>query len=209
MAKDKKPGTVSIDQDVEDKDHQLPPHPEPLPPQHPSFIHCMPPKNPAITKNKHSVFLAGSIEMGNAVQWQPHMVKRLHHLPITVCNPRRGHWNTSIIPAKDDMDFKTQVEWELKALDDVTVVCFFFDHNTRSPVTMLELGLLAEKHKVVVCCDKRFWKSGNIHIVCGKYGIPYCETFEGLVGLIMKELKKNDLDVDENGKLLSEPSSAD
>jgi hypothetical protein len=42
-----------------------------------------------------SVFLAGSIEIGAAVQWQKQLALLLLLLPITVNNPQRGKWDTT------------------------------------------------------------------------------------------------------------------
>lgn len=193
--------TVDIDAVVEDKFNQLPPLPSPPLKQHPRFVHCMPPEAP--TYREYSVFLAGSIEMGKAVQWQKHMATFLSALPITVNNPRRGHWDPSATQEAKNESFRHQVEWELSALEKADVICFFLDVSTMSPVTMLELGLWAKSKKVVVCCDKRFWRAGNIHIVCDRYNIPFVETFEDLVPAIKNMLEEKGMKLDENGDLIN------
>jgi hypothetical protein len=203
MAAEEKPsGAVDIDQDVPDNFNQLPPLPSPLPVAHKDFLHCMPPEQP--THRKFTVFTAGSIEMGAAVQWQKQMVTLLSPLPITVCNPRRGHWDPNITPEAKDANFKAQVDWELGALEQADVICFFFDLNTKSPVTMLELGLWAASDKVVVCCDKRFWKQGNVDIVCERYGVPLVRTFAELVPEIEKMLREKGMQLDDHGDLVGE-----
>ncbi|KAF2134212.1 hypothetical protein P153DRAFT_307193 [Dothidotthia symphoricarpi CBS 119687] len=192
--------TVDIDGDIEDTLNQLPPLPTPLPKAHPDFIHCVPPQAP--TYRKYSVFTAGSIEMGAAVQWQKHMAKFLSPLPVTVNNPRRGHWDPATTKEAKNEAFRHQVEWELSALEKATVICFFFDVNTKSPVTMLELGLWAHSGKVVVCCSKDFWRAGNIHIVCERYGIPFVESFEALVPAIKDMLVEKGMKLDADGNLI-------
>ncbi|OAL42740.1 hypothetical protein IQ07DRAFT_593549 [Pyrenochaeta sp. DS3sAY3a] len=193
-------GAVDINQAVFDKYQQLPDPPSPLPVHHRDFVHCMPPDSP--TYRKFSIFTAGSIEMGKAVQWQLLMVKMLGHLPITVNNPRRGHWDPDVTPETKDEAFRRQVEWELGAIEQADVICFFFDVNTMSPVTMMELGLWAASDKVVVCCDPRFWRGGNVHIVCERYGIPLVENFEKLVSAIEKMLVEKGVQLDEQGDLV-------
>ena len=192
--------TVNIDAVVEDEYDQLPPLPSPAFMPHPNFVHCMPPEDP--TYRKYSVFTAGSIEMGKAVQWQKHMATLLSTLPITVNNPRRGHWDPNVTKEAKDESFRRQVEWELSALEKADVICFFFDINTKSPVTMLELGLWPSSKKIVVCCDKRFWRAGNIHIVCERYNIPFVEKFEDLVPAIKNMLHEKGMRLDENGNLI-------
>jgi hypothetical protein len=186
-------GTFNIDKPIDDKFGQLPALPSPLPPSHAEFKHVMP-TDEVITEG-HSVFLAGSIEMGEAIQWQQHMANFLHHLPLAVHNPRRGMWNNAVESQAKDKDFRAQVVWELSALESSSVICFFFDKNTRSPVTMMELGLWAHSGKVVVCCHHDFWKAGNVHLVCERYKIPYVESFAELVPLVKMMLKIKGMDI--------------
>ncbi|KAF1943636.1 hypothetical protein EJ02DRAFT_453112 [Clathrospora elynae] len=197
-----KPKTVDIDAEVIDTHHQLPVLPSPLPKPHREFVHCMPPEPP--TYRKFSVFTAGSIEMGKAVQWQKQMVTMLSPLPITVNNPRRGQWDPDATQEARNEAFREQVEWELSALEQADVICFFFDCTTMSPVTMLELGLWAASDKVIVCCDKRFWRAGNVHIVCERYGIPSVDNFEDLVPAVRKMLEQKGMQLENNGDIIGE-----
>ncbi|KAF2710310.1 hypothetical protein K504DRAFT_259157 [Pleomassaria siparia CBS 279.74] len=192
---DKVAAAIGLDANVEDIDNQLTSLPDTIK-VHDNFRACVPPNAPdygnpeADDYSKHaSIFLAGSIEMGNAIQWQPHLTKLLSPLDITVCNPRRGTWGTGKTKEERDEQFSIQVEWELCALERVDVICFFFDKNTLSPVTMLELGLWAHSGKVVVCCDKDFWKAGNIHHVCNKYNVPFVKHYADLLPLIQQKLE--------------------
>jgi hypothetical protein len=198
----KSPGVTSIDKVVEDKKHQLPPWPSPEPTPHKDFVHSNPPEPP--TYRKFTVFTAGSIEMGGAVNWQPLMATMLNHLPITVCNPRKGSWDQSITQQAKDEFFKQQVVWELDALEQADVICFFFDTETKSPVSLLELGLWTASDKVVVCCGEAYWKSGNIHLTCDRYGVKCVETFAELVPEVEKMLKAKGMKLDDNGDLIGE-----
>lgn len=58
---------------------------------------------------------------------------------------------------------------------------------------MMELGLWASSGKLIVCCDPRFWRSGNVHLVCKRYNIPYVEKFEHLVTATKERLMKDGL----------------
>lgn len=77
------PRAVDIDAAVIDKLDQLPPVSDPLPGKHSKFEHSLPPEMPKYTGDK-SLFLAGSIEMGKAVQWQKQMAGELQGLPVTI-----------------------------------------------------------------------------------------------------------------------------
>jgi hypothetical protein len=199
--------TQNIAAVILDKEHQLPTAlSSPLQP-HEDFMHCMPLETP--TYRKFSVFTAGSIEMGAAVQWQQLMADSLCDLPITVLNPRRGNWDPSDVPKADNAGFKSQVDWELDALEKASVICFFFDVTTSSPVTMLELGLWAASGKIVVCCDPRFWRSGNVQIVCRRYGIPFVKTFAELVMGVRVMLGEKGMKLDANGDLVGTKTRPD
>ena len=185
--------TVNIDADNADPLHQLPPLPRTLPPPHPLFTACSPPQ-PPVQHAAHSVFLAGSIEMGRAINWQRRLTTALQHLPLAVLNPRRGRWDPAAQPTPADATFRSQVEWELDGLQRADVIAFFFDAATMSPVTMLELGLWARSAKMVVCCPDAFWKAGNVRIVCEREDVPCVAKFEDLVEETVKMLRAKGMD---------------
>ena len=64
-----------------------------------------------------SVFLAGSIEMGTAEDWQSSIAARLGDMDIVILNPRRDDWDATWRQSVDDPQFRGQVEWELDGLD--------------------------------------------------------------------------------------------
>ena len=55
-----------------------------------------------------------------------------------------------------------------------------FLSNSKSPITLLELGLFAHTGKLFVCCPKDFYRSGNVQIICNNYNIPMFDTIEEL-----------------------------
>ena len=63
------------------------------------------------------IFLAGSIEMGTAEDWQAGIEKALASMAGTIMNPRRDDWDASWKQAKDEPQFREQVDWELDALE--------------------------------------------------------------------------------------------
>jgi len=62
------------------------------------------------------VFLAGSIEMGAAADWQTELVTALGDRDLVVLNPRRDAWDASWRQSIEEPDFRGQVEWELEGL---------------------------------------------------------------------------------------------
>ncbi|MGL4424391.1 MAG: nucleoside 2-deoxyribosyltransferase domain-containing protein, partial [Gemmataceae bacterium] len=89
---------------------------------------------------EHVVFLAGSIEMGRAEDWQSLVEQALADLPIVILNPRRDAWDASWEQSIQNPLFREQVEWELAGLERATVVGMYFAPSTQAPITLLELG---------------------------------------------------------------------
>lgn len=140
---------------------------------------------------RFKVFLAGSIEMGKAENWQEKLEKELGSLgEICVLNPRRDDWDTGWRQEISNKPFYEQVNWELNALESADLILFYFSSETQSPVTLLELGLFARTGKVVVCCPQGFWRKGNIDIVCEKYEIPMVQQIDDLVQYAGKLIKQ-------------------
>lgn len=132
------------------------------------------------TKTDKTIFLAGSIEMGKAENWQTRVTKMLENTDWTVLNPRRDDWDSSWEQKITNDKFREQVEWELQALEDASHVLMYFDPNTMSPISLLELGLFAPTGKLIVCCPEGFWRKGNVDIVCKRFDIPMINSLEDL-----------------------------
>jgi hypothetical protein len=130
-----------------------------------------------------SIFLAGSIEMGTAENWQAKIEQSLPDT-LTILNPRRDNWDSSWTQIKSNPQFREQVEWELEGLERSDLVAMYFDPNTKSPISMLELGMFSGK--AVVCCPEGFWRKGNVDIFCERYDIPQDDTLEDLIQTIYR-----------------------
>lgn len=143
--------------------------------------------NELVTKESYvSVFLGGSIEMGKAVDWQKEVIEALKNKQIIFLNPRRNDWDSSWEQKITNPEFKLQVTWELTALEFSDIIVMYFDPNTKSPISLLELGLHAKSRKVIVYCPEGFWRKGNVDIVCEKYGIKQVESVDELIKTLEK-----------------------
>jgi hypothetical protein len=134
--------------------------------------------------SNRSVFLAGSIEMGKAVDWQSEVTNLLTNVDITVLNPRRDDWDSSWRQSKDEPKFVEQVKWELAGLQRADVIIVYFAPGTQSPISLLEFGLYAKSPKVIVICPEGFYRKGNIDIVCEMYDVTQVETLEQAVAIV-------------------------
>ena len=147
------------------------------------------PQNLASIPQKKSIFLAGSIEMGKAEDWQTYVGNEFMDFDILIWNPRRESWDSSWEQSIDNPPFKEQVDWELDALDRADFVFFHFEAGTKSPITLLELGLFAQSKKCVVHCPTGFWRKGNVDIICERYDIPQVNSLTEGVSIVKKKLK--------------------
>jgi hypothetical protein len=64
----------------------------------------------------------------------------------------------------------------------------YFDPNTKSPISLLELGLFAKSGKMIVCCPNGFWRKGNVDIVSQPHGIQSTNTQEELIRKVQQRL---------------------
>ena len=138
------------------------------------------------SQSTRTVFLAGSIETGVAENWQNHIIALLANSDVTVLNPRRPQWDNSWQQSLENAAFVEQVNWELDALQHADCIVLYFDAATKSPISLLELGLFADSRKIAVCCPEGFWRKGNVDIVCHRHKVPTVETIEELADFAQK-----------------------
>jgi len=134
------------------------------------------------------IFLAGTIDMGNSEDWQTKTAEVLSHLKtdITILNPRRESWDSSWVQKESNPQFNHQVNWELSGIEGAHIVFFNILPDSKSPITLMELGLCAlVKDQVIVCCPKEFYRSGNVQVMCSRYKIPLFEDFDSAIGSLM------------------------
>jgi len=132
-----------------------------------------------------TIFLAGSIEMDKAVNWQKKCEELLQNDYI-IFNPRRNEWDSSWSQTIENNNFKEQVNWELNALEKADIVIMYFAGDTMSPISLLEFGLYAQSNKMKVVVEENFWRKGNIDIVCERYAIEQFKTLEELIQNLLK-----------------------
>lgn len=146
-----------------------------------------PPEPLSLEPGKSSVFLAGSIEMGAAVEWQAQVADALRDLDVIVLNPRREAWDATWPQSIHFAPFREQVECDLEAQERADLLVFYFAPDTRAPITLLELGLAARR-RAIVCCPDGYWRKGNLDVVCRRYGIVEVPTLGDLIERSRAEL---------------------
>jgi hypothetical protein len=153
------------------------------------MAHIIKPPTPISLRPGHrSVFLAGSIEMGQAEAWQAEFERAFAEDDFTILNPRRDEWEASWVQSIHNPNFREQVEWELAGQERADVIAMYFHPQTKAPITLLELGLCARSGKAIVCCPEGFWRRGNIEVVCAQYSVTMVESMAELIEKVRQML---------------------
>lgn len=141
--------------------------------------------------SKFNIFLAGTIDQGNSVDWQEKFVYNLedtgHINKCTIYNPRRDEWDDSWEQSKANPLFNDQVSWELEYLERANLIVLYLLPGSQSPISLLELGLHARNKRMVVVCPDGFWRKGNVDIVCERYGVKMFDTIDDVISHMVNE----------------------
>lgn len=145
-----------------------------------------------VTDDTINIFLSGSIENGKAEPWQEKFINKFKDFDeITFLNPRRQDWDDSWGPG--DPRLIEQINWELEGICHYSdCVVFFFDPKTKSPITLLELGMVLNRfkeNKPLVCCPDGYWRKDNVVETCKFFGVNVVNSFDDLVYALFEEME--------------------
>lgn len=135
-----------------------------------------------------SIFLAGTIDNGQSKNWQSDVVDRLKNVNVQVLNPRRTKWDPNLEQSINNPSFVEQVNWELDSLQRCDIILMNILGDSKSPISLMELGLFASSGKLMVTCGLDFYRRGNIEVVCDRYDIPLYDTLDELITNLLKKI---------------------
>jgi len=122
------------------------------------------------------IFLAGTIDNGDSQDWQSELIDIITNTElkrrISIYNPRREDWPSSDSHSEIDR----QIDWELSHLEKADMIVMNILADSKSPVSLMELGLFARGGRLVVFCPKTFYRYDNIRKVCQRYGVQLFNT---------------------------------
>jgi hypothetical protein len=125
-----------------------------------------------------NLFLGGTIDNGFSLDWQKTLINELNSedtkRPIMIYNPRRDEWNS-----KEELE--SQIRWELYHLERADIIVMNILGSSKSPISLMELGLHARNRKLLVFCPPSFYRFDNVRVTCEYYNIPLFETNDILV----------------------------
>lgn len=129
-------------------------------------------------KNRIKIFLAGTIDLGDSYNWQRTFIEKLkltieknaiNTTDFVIFNPRRDSWEGK--PDDTNPMFVEQVNWELDRMEESDIIFMNLVKGSKSPVSLLELGLYARSKKLIVKCSPEFYRYGNVKMVCERYNV--------------------------------------
>lgn len=119
------------------------------------------------------MFLAGTIDNSDSFDWQAELLDWLKDYKteknVIVFNPRRKEWNKNA--GKEELD--EQIEWELEALSRCDYIIMNILGTSKSPITLLELGLFHRNPGLYVFCPPEFYRYENVRVSCKKFGVKH------------------------------------
>lgn len=139
--------------------------------------------------SKKSVFLAGSIEQGKAIDWQTETSQLLLENGFNVFNPRRKDWDSSWKQEYTDPQMNQQIGWEANALEHADYIIFFLQPGTYSPISLYEFGKFIHSGKCLMVCPEGFWRKANVDFECSQYNIPQFDSIDEAVLYLTNKFK--------------------
>lgn len=121
-----------------------------------------------------SIFLAGTIDNGDSKNWQSKLISRLcdtcldYGRDTIIYNPRREHWDSDA----GHQEVLQQIAWEQEHLDKADLIVMNLLPDSKSPISLMELGQYASSGKLIVFCPNNFYRYDNVKFLCEKFYIP-------------------------------------
>ena len=127
-----------------------------------------------------SIFLAGTIDDGKSEDWQSKLIEELSDHEITILNPRRNNWGDL-----SDNELRKQITWELDHLEKADIIFMYIIGTSKSPISLLEMGIHIKDSKLIVVCEPEFYRYENVKITCEYYNAELYDSLgEGIDALI-------------------------
>lgn len=112
--------------------------------------------------NYVTVFLAGAIDMGAAVDWQAQVIEKIGDR-FCIFNPRREKFTP------DTLD--EQIKWELDKLERADYIFLWFPKDSKAPISFFEAGLYWNSGKLIVGAEPGFYRRRNLELTADRYGV--------------------------------------
>jgi len=131
------------------------------------------PDKDAFPRKLPRLFLGGTIDMGKSPDWQAKLERTLKDKRGVILNPRRPQWDDSW---KNDgrkihRQLRQQINWELGQMERADKIAVWFAPKSKSPITLLEIGLHMRNGKLLIGCPPEYSRAANVYVTAQKYGV--------------------------------------
>ncbi|GAB1856239.1 hypothetical protein MHTCC0001_10740 [Flavobacteriaceae bacterium MHTCC 0001] len=134
---------------------------------------------PVKEEKKDYVFLAGSIDLKLKGDWRSELINivgdKVHFIDPTISNHDE----------LDDIQMKKHINWELDALNLADKVFLNLLPDSKSPISLIELGMYVRTSKLIVVCPEAFYQSRYIKTLCEKYNVPLFDSLNSAVNSLI------------------------
>ncbi|SEC82566.1 Nucleoside 2-deoxyribosyltransferase like [Tenacibaculum sp. MAR_2009_124] len=136
---------------------------------------------PQKSNSKKLVFLAGSLSIDKIDNWRNTLVNS-YSTNFDFIDPTNDNYvllNTS--------QMEKHINWELEGLELSDIIFMNLLPESKSPISMVELGLYAKSNKLIICCPEIFYQYRYIKTIAKKYNAALFTELEKGIQHLKKE----------------------
>lgn len=138
---------------------------------------------PIKEESKGYYFLAGSIDLNLPNNWRKEVIEELED-SVHFFDPIRV--NHEML---NNAQMREHIEWELDALSLSDKILLNFLPDSKSPISLVELGLYAKTDKLIVVCPDKFYLRRYVSVLCNKYNVPFFNSLDKAIQYLKKSLE--------------------
>ncbi len=128
--------------------------------------------------SRFKLFLGGAIDMGQAQNWRSRVIQSLDIFQnIVILNPRKENFTPDMLDK--------QIDWELKALEDASLIMMWFPAASKAPISLLETGLYMRSGKLLLGAENGYYRRQNLKITSRRYNVNLLSTLDQMIDRII------------------------
>lgn len=121
------------------------------------------------SKNKVTIFLAGTIEMGAGIKWHRDAAKQIYHVLSAKIKDNTKMPQLEFYNPRRTKDFTPEMEvpqinWEQEHLANADYIFMYIQPDSKSPISLLEFGEFIKTGKLYLYCEPTFYRYRNLEL---------------------------------------------
>ncbi|CAM1372061.1 nucleoside 2-deoxyribosyltransferase domain-containing protein [Tenacibaculum xiamenense] len=146
------------------------------------MVHTSDADLPLQANSKKLVFLAGSMCIDKEDDWRKNVIKNFANV-FDFIDPTNENHNLL-----NDSQMEHHINWELEGLELSDIILMNLLPESKSPISMVELGLYARSNKLIICCPENFYQYRYIKTLAKKYNVALFTELEKGIQHLKKEI---------------------